>query len=335
MTIHVPTHRATEGTLSDSKRFGHLIDEARTRLEEDYPDADTESILAPIESLARSRRFWQFQGDGLVVFSSPDGMRRFRTDEGFEPSVTVGDSFNFREILPMVTGDVPFLLLAISRAKARLFEADRGHITELPLGDIPTSYEDVEGAYTREPQLQAQGGPGRHAFFHGHGPGESNVLDAYLRVAGRAVEKRFTNDPRPVVLASVPEYFGPLSTHLNTVRLIGDTVAGNPDKLSPRQLHEKAWPLAATEVDRHTTALLDDYAAALGTGLATGDAGAIAADARVGRIGTLLVSKKALTDEAYAADIDDAVSGVLRTSGEIWAVEELPDGAAAGALRRY
>lgn len=334
VTIHMPTHRATDETLNDSKRFGHLIDDARTQLEENYPDADAESILAPVESLARSRRFWQFQSDGLVVFASPDGMRRFRTDRSFPKDATVGDSFNFRHVLPMVTGDVPFLILAISRAKVRLFEADRAHITELPLGDIPASEDDVAGAYTREPELQSKGSTGNHAFYHGHGTGEGNVLEAFLRVTGRAVEKRFSTDKRPLVLASVSEYLGPLSTHINNVRVLG-VVAGNPDALNEKQIHEKAWPLAAVEVQRHTNALTDDYAAAIGTGLATANPEYIVNDSEIGRVGTLMITERALGEEAYARDMDDAIRNVLRTSGEVWAVDELNDGSPFGALRRY
>lgn len=334
VTIHMPTHRATDETLNDSKRFGHLIDDARTQLAENYPDADAESILAPVESLARSRRFWQFQGDGLVVFASPDGMRRFRTDRSFPKDATVGDSFNFRHVLPLVTGEVPFLILAISRAKVRLFEADRAHITELPLGDIPASEDDVAGAYTREPELQSQGSTGRHALYHGHGTGEDNVLEAFLRVTGRAVEKRFSNDKRPLVLASVQEYLGPLSTHINNVRILG-VAPGNPDELDAKQIHEKAWPLAAGEVQLHTSVLTDDYAAAIGTGLATANPEYIVNDSEVGRIGTLMVTEQALDQPAYARDLDDAIRNVLRTSGEVWAVDELNDGNPFGALRRY
>lgn len=334
VTIHMPTHRGTDETLNDSKRFGHLVDAARTTLAENYPDADAESILAPVESLARSRRFWQFQNDGLVVFASPDGMRRFRTDRSFPGDATVGDSFNFRHVLPMVTGDVPFLILAISRAKVRLFEADRAHITELPLGDIPASEDDVAGAYTREPELQSKGSTGNHAFYHGHGTGEDNVLQAFLRVTGRAVEKRFATDKRPLVLASVQEYLGPLSTHINNVRILG-VVAGNPDQLDAKRIHAKAWPLAEGEVRRHTIALADDYAAAIGTGLATSNPGYIVDDSEIGRIGTLMVTERALGGEAYAREIDDAIRNVLRTSGEVWAVDELSDGSPFGALRRY
>ncbi len=334
VTIHMPTHRATDRTLDDSKRFARLVDDARARLGRDFPEADAETILAPVESLAKSRRFWQFQNDGLVVFASPDGMRRFRTDAAFPENATVGEAFNFRHVLPLVTADVPFLVLAISRAKVRLFEADRGHITELPLGDIPKSEDAVEGAYTREPELQSQGSTGRHAYYHGHGTGEDDVLAAFLRVTGRAVERRFAADRRPLVLACVAEYLGPLSTHVDNVRILG-VAAGNPDDLDAKRIHERAWPLAAAEADRRTLALRDDYAAAIGTGLATANPEYIVADSRVGRIGTLMVADRGRTDAAMAGHVDEAVRDVLRTSGEVWAVDELSDGSAFGALRRY
>lgn len=129
----IPTHRGGAETLSDSQRLRPLLDTAREQLAEHYADADADALLAPVESLADSRRFWQEQCDGLAIFAQPGHARYFRLDRDFSPQVTVGDHPNLRPVLPLVTSDLEFLLLALSRDKVRLFAADRATITELPL----------------------------------------------------------------------------------------------------------------------------------------------------------------------------------------------------------
>lgn len=329
----IPTHRGGAETLSDSQRLRPLLDTAREQLAEHYPDADADALLAPVESLADSRRFWQEQCDGLAIFAQPGHARYFRLDRDFSPQVTVGDHPNLRPVLPLVTSDLEFLLLALSRDKVRLFAADRATITELPLGEIPASADDVEGVSTREPQLQHQSS--ELAGAHGHGPRDYNVLNGFLQAVSKAVGKRFTGDGRPLVLAAVDEYRGAIREHLNTVTLLDEVVAGSPDHLSGIQLHEIAWPIVATEAEERHNELVDQLAQALGTGLATNDPALISSDSAAGRVETLVLAERALADEARADDLDAAIANTLINRGAIDVVPELPGGHAVGAVFRY
>lgn len=332
VSVVIPTRRGGAETLSASKQLRPLLDVARQELVERYPDVDADAVLAPIQSLSDADRFWQEQADGLVVFTTPNGSRQFRVDGEFTPQVTVGDHPNLRPVLLRVTEDLEFLLLAVSKSKVRLFAADRATITELPLGQIPASTEEIE-VYTKEPHLQFQ--RGFNAPGHGHESGEENVVSAFLREVGKAVESRFSGDGRPMVLAAVNEHRSGIADQLHNVALLEEIVAGSPDERSDLQLHQKAWPIVAAEnVTRHE-ALVERLNEALGTGLATNDPALISQDSAAGRVDTLVLAQRALTDEARAEDLDAAIANTLLNRGRIDVVEELPGGHAAGAVFRF
>lgn len=333
VSFTVPTHRGGAETLSDAQRLRPLLEQARTELDERYPDTDVDSLLAPVESLVNNERFWQNQVDGLAIYVQPGNARYFRTDRDFRPNVTVGDYPNLRPVLPLVTNDLEFLLLALSQNKVRLFAADRGTITPLPLGDIPESSDDVEGVSTREPQLQHQASS--DAGAHGHGPRDYNVLNGFLQAVGKAVEKRFSGDKRPVVLAAVDEHQGGIREQLSAVTMLDNLVSGNPDRLSEVELHEKAWPFVKEESQQRHEDLVDRLQEALGTGLATNDPALIGSDTASGRVDTLVLADRALEEEARSDELDAAIANTLINRGVVDIVPELPGGFAAGAVFRY
>lgn len=333
VSLVLPTHRGGVETLADSQRLRPLLEQAREELAERYPDADAESLLAPVQELAESRRFWQEQADGLAVYAYPGGSRHFRTDRDFVPAVIVGDHPNLRPILPLFTEDQEFLLLAVGRDKVRIFEGDRATITELPLGDIPASDEDAEGVNTREPQFQHQSS--RLAPGHGHGPRDYNVLNGFLQQVSKGFEARFTNDRRPLILATLEEYRGAVAEHITTVKVLEEIVSGSPSELSPAQLHKKAWPIAAAEGQRGHDAVLERLGDALGTGLATNDTSLIGSDSATGRVDILVLAERALTEDARADELDAAIANTLANRGTIDVVPDLQGNHAAGAIFRY
>ncbi len=317
VSLVIPTHRGGAETLDDRRQLPPLLDAARKELKQNYPDADADAILKGVAGLADDELFWQRQADALVVFANASGMTTFRTTLDSQPQVSVGDHPNLRPLLPLVADDQPFLLLAVSQEKVRLFEGDRYSITELDLGDAPASTEDSD-YYTREPQFQHQSG--REAPAHGHSTGEAVVRDSFLRDVAKALNTRFTNDDRPLILASVD--------------------SGNPDELTPTELHAGAWPLAADEGRKRHEALLERFGENIGTGRASHDSGKIGEEAGHGRVDTLILTDQALReatlgDPEKAADLDAAVVHTLRNKGTIDVVSAFKGDHTTGAIFRF
>lgn len=337
VSLLVPTHRGGPETVNDSRQLKPLLGDARARLAESFPDVDADALLAEVAALADDEPFWQRQADALVIFASPSGTRTFRTTLDGQAQVSVGEHANLRPLLPLVAEDMPFLVLAVSQDKVRLFEGDRNFLTELDIGDAPASTDDSD-YYTREPQFQHQAGDSAPA--HGHDTGEDAVRDSFLRDVAKALNTRFTNDDRPLILAAVDEHRGGVKDYLSNVQLLDDTVSGNPDRLSAAELHEKAWPLAFAEVEKRHHDLLERFGENLGTGKATHDATKIGQEAEHGRVDTLVLTTLALRentlgDASKAADLDAAVVHTLRNSGTVDVVPTFNEERAAGAIFRF
>lgn len=337
VSLLVPTHRGGPETVNDSRQLKPLLGDARARLAESFPDVDADALLAEVAALADDEPFWQRQADALAIFASPSGTRTFRTTLDGQAQVSVGEHANLRPLLPLVAEDMPFLVLAVSQDKVRLFEGDRNFLSELDIGDAPASTDDSD-YYTREPQFQHQAGDSAPA--HGHDTGEDAVRDSFLRDVAKALNTRFTNDDRPLILAAVDEHRGGVKDYLSNVQLLDDTVSGNPDRLSAAELHEKAWPLASAEVGKRHDDLLERFGENLGTGKATHDATKIGQEAEHGRVDTLVLTTLALRentlgDASKAADLDAAVVHTLRNSGTVDVVPTFNEERAAGAIFRF
>lgn len=334
VSLVIPTHRGGAEKFTDSQRLRPMMEEAREALAQQYPDVDADALLKPVVTLIKDEAFWLTQCDGLAIFATPEGTRHFRLDRGFTPQVTVGDHPNLRPVLSLVTNDLEFLLLALSQNKVRLFAADRATITPLPLEDIPGSAEEVKGAAVNEPRIQHQTSHGAGPA-HGTGPREHNVLSGFLQNVGKNVEKRFTNDKRPMVLAAVDEHQGALRDQFKTVTLLDSIVSGNPDRVSELDLHAAAWPLVKEESIRRHDHLVDRLSEALGTGLATNDPELIMTESMTGRVETLILADRALENHPRSVELDAAISNTLINSGRVDTVPELPGNHAAGAIFRH
>lgn len=190
-------------------------------------------------------------------------------------------------------------------------------IQRIPLGAIPASDEDAEGVATNEPQITRQSS--QLAGAHGQGPRDYNVLNGFLQQVSKAVEACFTNDPRPLILATLEEYRGALAEHMKTIKVMAGVVSGSPSERSPKQLHGKAWPIAAAEGQRRHEATLDRLSEALGTG----------------RVGTLVLAERTLTEDARADDLDAASANTLVSHDRIDVVVKLQGNHTSGTTFQY
>lgn len=363
VSIYLPTHRAGVETRQDPIRLKNLLHQVEDAFEGRGLDgAEIEAELKPVRALIEDYDFWQHQEDGLAIFRSPDLFFRYRVDVRLPELAVVGERFHLKPLLPYISGDGRFYVLALSQNRARLFRATRDSIIELQPEGMPASLAEALRSRIPERQLQAHSASAFHrgrgvAIFHGHGGGEESkkeLLLAYFRRIDQGIRDLLAEERVPLILAAV-DYLCPIYRRANTSpELLADWISGNPDSLTARELHERAQPLASEHFLKTRQKAADQYLEAWHTQRASNRPGDVLAAAHHGRVQSLFVAVgvqlwgnfNARTSEISVCDgpspeaqdlLNLAAIQTFANGGAVYAVTpgEVPGGGPLAAVFRY
>jgi hypothetical protein len=296
VSIFLPTHRG--GAEADPIHWRGLLDEAQRRLaDHGLRPAGAAEFLAPARGMLDDPHFWKHQGDGLAAFLAAGFFRHFRLPVRFDEVVVAAATFHLRPLLPLLAGDGRFYVLALSSNGVRLVQGTHFSAGEIDLKGVPANLaaallrHDVDEPLTFHTRPTAGGGWG--AIYHGHGVGIDDAKDDLLRYfqqIDRGLHGLLREERAPLVLASV-DYLQPLYRKASTYpHLLEQGIEGNPDRLSARELHDRAWPLVRPLFEEARQRAAAQYRQLAGTGHASGDLAAVVAAAHAGRVETLFVA---------------------------------------------
>jgi hypothetical protein len=327
---------------------------------------EAQDLLQSVQQLLPNRDFWQRQSHGLALFIAPQIFRAYRVPLALDELVVVSYRFHIKPLLPLLSGDGHFFVLALSQKAVRLLRGTRFNIDEIELQGIPQGvatalqYDDVEKKDHHYPGSQGRAAGGVSPLA-GHGVGVADAThqphDAILRYCQQldAGLRTFLRDEHaPLVLAGV-EYLLPIYQRANTYPyLLQEGITGNPEGLRPEELQERAWTIVQPHFQQAQERAAAQYRHLVGTGRATSDIPAIVMAAYDGRIDTLFVpvgvqqwgmfDRESRTvqahQEAETGDedlLDVAAMYTLLRRGTVYAVtpDELPNRSLAAALLRY
>jgi hypothetical protein len=364
VSIFIPTHRAGEEIHQDPIRLKNLISRAEERLmaaELRRPAA--KELLAPLRDLVEDEEFWQHQADGLALFVSPETYRDYSLPLEFEELVVVADDFHLKPLLPLLSGNGRFYILAVSQNDIRLLEGTRHQVRGIELQDVPKSlaealrYDDPERSVQFHTEIRTIR-DGRRAMFHGHGvvtdEDKNNIL-RYFHKVDQGLHDMLGNERAPLLLAGVA-YLLPIYREANTYpHLLDAKITGNPEELRPEELHAQGWKVVQPyfeEAQHKAVTLYEELAA--NSERPSRDVQEIVSAAHYARIDTLFVAVGLhrwgtfnadsdtieVHDEAQPGDedlLDVAAVHTLLNDGTIYAVqpEAVPDGAPAAAVFRF
>lgn len=353
VSIYMPTHRAGAETQQDPIRLKNLLRQAEDNLTDGgLRGTEAQEVLKPAGHLLGDDDFWQHQSDGLALFLSGGLFKVFRLPFKFSELVVAGERFHVKPLLPLLSGDGQFYVLALSKNQVRLLQGTRHSVGEVDLENVPTSFAEALGREEREKQLQFHTVARQAAaIFHGHGGGAADDtthkkdLLRYFNQVDKGLHELLSGRTAPLVLAGV-EYLLPIYREANTYpHLMGDRIVGNPEKLSPQDLHEQAWAILEPHFASAQKEAAAHYRELAGGERASNRLEEIVPAAYHGRVDSLFVGvgvqrwgrfdpdagQVRVHEERQSGDqdlLDLAAVQTLTHSGEVYAVapEEVPGG---------
>lgn len=252
VSLFMPTHRIGADTRQDPIRLKNLLRQAEEQLiEKGMRTVDARRILEPAHNLEGYSPFWRRLLDGLVMYLGEGVFRYYTLPLPLSEQLVVAEHFYIKPLLPLLSGDGRFYVLALSQNQVRLLQGTRFSVGEVDLEGVPGSLAELLDGLNREKQLQfhsrSSGGPGkRPAMFFGHGDEREQAKQDILRYFQQidaGLKSMLQNDRAPLVLAGV-DYLHPIYREANGYPyLIDSGIIGNPEPLGPQQLHERAWEI--------------------------------------------------------------------------------------------
>ena len=143
-TFIVPTDVTGSGAKLSVLELKNQLREARTALtEQGKTEAEVTHFLSPVSDLLEDSSYWHLQSRSLVVFLTEGFFLPVRVPVQLPGRLTVGEHFDLLSLAAVLASDSKLYVLALTKNSVRLFNSTRNAIEELPLENIPSSFEEV------------------------------------------------------------------------------------------------------------------------------------------------------------------------------------------------
>ncbi|WP_454062367.1 baeRF7 domain-containing protein [Candidatus Nitrospira salsa] len=363
ITIYLPTHQAGPDTEQNPIRLQNLLRDAESQLRSrGLRKPEAAALLEPGRKLVQDQEFWEHQHAGLALFLSDTAFQFYCLPLSFEERVSVGERFYCKPLLPLLSGDGLFYVLALSQQTRHLYECSRYSVRELVLEGIPHNLKQTLPNEDHEEQLQFHtGAPNadnrRAAMFHGQGAGDNDTTERivqYFQQVEAGVFEVLKDQHAPLLLAAVDHYHYLFHEINRYPHLMKEGITKNAEELSPDEIQEQAWPLVHPLFEQAIIAAKARYQDLVGTGQTSNQISDIALAAVHGRLDVLFViasaeewgvvdlvhntveisqNKKAESQEL----LDFSAIHTLTKGGSIYALsqEDMPKDCTAAAIFRY
>ncbi|MEL6882509.1 MAG: hypothetical protein AAFP09_18440, partial [Cyanobacteria bacterium J06607_10] len=360
ISIYLPTHKSGSEIQQDPIRLKNLIAKAERKLiQEDWKVENVQKLLKPATDLLEHQTFWQHQKSGLSLFIAQGFFQLYSVPIDFDELVTVGDRFHTKPLIPLITEEQVFYVLAASQNKVELYHATQDDIQPVALEEAPTSLEEALRYDDPEASLQGHGTgkSGSRRVFHGQGGGkdsENTDILRFFHLVSDGVESVLSGQTAPLVFVGL-DFLFPIYKQANSYsHLIEQAVDIQPDQLSPKDLHSRALDVLTPYFSARRQASAEQYGNFLNQEKATQNLTQILQAAHNGQIDTLFVARgtqvwgqfdtgnrQATTQPEQAKEtvdlLDLAVTKALAAGANVYVVDysEVPGGAEAAAILRY
>ncbi|REL38407.1 hypothetical protein DYD21_00175 [Rhodohalobacter sp. SW132] len=245
ITLSMPTHKKGEEVKQDPIRFKNLLTKVQERLDEmGMKQAEYDKLLKKAHNLLEQPRFWTHQDHGLVVYIAKNHFSYYKLPYDVEERAYVNTHFLITPILPMVSMDGVFNVLAVSRSNARLLQCTRNEVRDITPEGANTSVDDyLEEAPEQELQFHT-GAEGNDAMFFGHGAGDEDrriVVEQYFRELEKNITDMLKQSNDPLVMVGLEDNIAFYKKINNYNRTVDNIIDANPDEMKDAELKSAGW----------------------------------------------------------------------------------------------
>lgn len=245
VTITLPTHKTGEESKQDPIRLKNLLTEAVSILKENgKKEAEAEEYLKSAFELLDKPLFWAHADKGLAIYISEDESDIFKLPYKVDSEVYVNDHHLITPLLPMLSTNGTFCVLAVSRQEAKLLKCTRDDVEDITPANVSLSVEEyLEVDQEKELQFHT-GARTQQAMFFGHGASEEDkkvIVEQYFRELEKEITTIMRERNDPLVIVGLKDNLSTYKKVNNYRRLIEDAVEFNPDELSDQDLRDKGW----------------------------------------------------------------------------------------------
>lgn len=364
VSIFTPLERGGPEKEQNRIRLKNVLRELEKRLAETgMRNSEIEEFLEPTESFLGNVRQWKQDSDGLALFLSPEVFRYYRVPSRFQELVVVSDEFHIKPLLPLLTGDGRFYVLALSQNDVRLLQCTHHSLRDVALPDeTPTSLEEAQQydvVTEGHVQYRSGGGPSGGMVFHTQADDSDKavhkkIVREFVRHVENGVKKVLSDEHSPLVLAGVKDIQA-LYREANTYHnLLDNGIDGNPDRAKAEDLKDAAWEIVGPMFKEVRDQAIGAYKRFEGTERASNDLDEVLEASLNGRVEVLLTDLNRHEWGTYDPDngfvylhyrqeggdddlLNRAALQTLLHGGSVFALEteEMPDGREVAAVYRY
>jgi hypothetical protein len=299
VSIFMPTHAAGRDGQQDALRLKNLLGQAeRGLIDQGLRAPDARRLIDAARELPNEPGFWEKRSHGLAVFITEGVFQRFRVPLALDEKLLVNRRFQVRPLLPLLTANDQFFLLALSQNRARLFQVNQLAIREIKVEGMPKSLPEAlnydVGGRPAQVHSAAGGQGGQGSVFHGQGEDAELSKDdvaRYFRLIDAALREPLRDQRSPLILAGV-QYLLPIYREISHYACIAaEELPGNPDHLSEQELHDRARPVMTKHVENVRETAAAKYRQLAGTGKTADDVPRVVAAAHQGQVESLFVDR--------------------------------------------
>jgi hypothetical protein len=346
-----------EEVQQDPIRLKNLLNEASAKLKNlEIAEQRIQKLLKKPKELLSKPLFWQHNDKGLALFISESNFDYYRVPHSFNERVMVDDHFLITPIIPMISLEGTFCILALSQKRIRLLKCTRAQVEEIELKESPANMDEFKKYEVYEKNITSSGSGGAAAMFHGWGDGsvETKYVENYLKTIENEVTSILRKRNDPLILAGIDEAAAIYRSVNHYSRLMDQMVVGNPDPKTDNEIKNEGWKVIESYFLKDMYADIERFGDLYGTEKQSDNLTKIVGAAYYGKVDSLFVpigehswgwfdqerdvvhhSKEQKNGEHDLINL--AAIKTLIQSGNVYALEreEMPNRAPIAAIFRY